>query len=66
MSDHGDYSNLSAGFPDDLPEMNERERADLEAEAGHPLLSNESAHRYRVRKIFTQSIADMLRDLEAK
>lgn len=44
-----------------MPPMNPAEKAALEREAGHPFLSDRQAYEYRMRKIASQAIADMMR-----
>lgn len=48
-----------------LPIMSDRERADLEREAGHSFSSNEEAHRYRIHKLnVVTSSADLRERIE--
>lgn len=45
----------------DFEPMGERERADLEAEAGRPFASDEAAHRYRLRRLLWESVDRIMR-----
>jgi hypothetical protein len=48
-----------------FPTMSREEFLDLEREAGHPFLSDEQAHLYRLSNIFRLSVERMLADREA-
>lgn len=45
---------------DEMPEISEQEWRDLEAEAGHPLMSKRACFEFRMRKLYSEAVDNML------
>lgn len=48
-----------------IPQMSRQEFLDLEREAGHPFLSDEQAHIYRLARLFRLSVERLLAERSA-